>query len=1372
MDLGYEHPAVLLSVEISEVVQKLRRYLGKSSDSFKRTTKKLDVVEDKLRFLRLDSLQRVKPAPAWLQDLNKAAQDAKGLLDDMESEVKAPDSSISDVMNWLSSDDRNMIRMVYVISKLASACSQGKSIVDTPPLNESALGDEKEDKIASSSVAMTRQDKSFLGDDFLIGRDEEIAMIRDMVLDNAQYVPTEITLKIREEAEKLHVPHKGWITETLHKIDMSKWTQQAIEVSPHPENEKSNKVEYIRHPHDSAVTYLRNPAVIPIVGISGVGKSALAKFIFDDANVREHFGDISAWVYMTDRTDQLVTIEQIIYSFNPKDNISYMTSLDSAYSQLQDIIEGKRFLLVLDDVWNEICVLWNDLRSVLSKGAPGSVVLVTTQLYSVANFVGTAGPVILDPLQSDDSWALLRRYAFVEPCRSLSTEGLKEIGRKISHRLHGLPLSIKVTGATLRSQLEEADWREILNSWWWNVSDDNFAIRIISSLGSCYSALPGYLRQCFVYCSIFPRNYVFEKDNLVQMWIANGFIQLDSSSGVKRLEDVGGEWFYELVNRAFLQPSARKTEYIIHDLVWDFASALSSDEYHGIDNKVRGVSQDVRYLSVDMDALDTLPDKFKTEQLRTFMLLDGSHQPSNNETHLPLSNFLCNSKSLRLLAFSSRSYKWLGRTSALSNVISSTKHLRYLDLSFTGIAKLPNSVCSLCHLQVLGLRGCTFGKLPGDMNFLINLRHLHASSGTIAQINGIGKLTKLQELHEFHIKAEEGHGITELSDMNDLGGSLCISHLEMVTDPAEALQANIVEKDYITALELRWSYTLPDLSKSILGCLSPPRYLQELKLYGYSGFELPDWVGQLKHVRVVEISWCKNLNVLPPLGQLEHLQKLKLDGLPSIKDINSDICGTSNVVFWSLEELSFEYMENWESWTYAGSSDFIRNLKKLKILSCEKLRKVPFESLGLATKEIIIKWCDPYDDTFSRYLQGLNGLTRLEVGGSRRCKLIIPCKQLMSLEYLHIQGFGDVCIKSGLWYIKNLKNILIIDCSTVVTDSNEESAQEDKQSPTQIDRTMHSLTHLTLGGDTMQKVGLEFVIPQTPSLRNLRLDIVQGHTSITKKWLQYLTSLQELEIYSCHALPSSLSSLSSLRRCTLKYCHWMYSIPPNSLPGNLKELQIEECSFELEARCQNPTGDARPEGRKIELWQKRKMGEWQERKLEHGRTKLIEMQQKNESLGIPMSWREKSPKSSKGESLYQSDKYWSRGQRMQEGHEWPRKQHMEEQSFIEKEKSSSLNEQAEEDESKKEPLEEWLQQSEGDQWPEREWELYSWVERKLKKELDRNKDDPSSLMKEREEWLKEEERKFHSETLGKDWPNICHVPYICVEGKIVQNLYT
>ncbi|KAG8099828.1 hypothetical protein GUJ93_ZPchr0013g36357 [Zizania palustris] len=704
MDLGDEHTGVILSARISKVVEKLRLYLGNSSDSLKSTTKKLDVLEDKLRFLHPDKLQLVKPdkeeaAAAWLRRLEKATHDAVGLLEDMESEVKAHNSSDSSVMTWLSSDNGNMIRMIYIISKLASVYSEGESIVDTPRLNVSA----SEDKISLSMVATTSQNNSLLHDDFLIGRDEEIAMIRDMVLDNVHYVAEPTSLEFRKEADQPHLSQKGWITETLQNIDLSKRPEQATEVSPYLKNEMGYKVGY-----NSTITYLRNPTVIPIVGVSGVGKSALAQFIFNDRNVQEYFGDRSAWVYMTDKINRLDMIKKIIHSFDPEYGRSGVINLESAHTKLQNVI---------------------------------------------------VGPIILDPLQTDDSWTLFKSFAFVEPCPSLSTESLEEIGRKITQ-----------------------------------------------SLG---------------------------------IVIPN-----------------------------------------------------------------------------DMRAL---------------------------------------------------------------------KHLRYLDLSFTGIKRVPDSVCSLCHLQVLGLKGCTVDELPGNMNSLINLRHLHASSDTIAKINGIGKLTKLQELRGYRVKTEDGHRITELSDLNDLRGSLCILKLEMVTNPSEALEANIVGKKDLTTLDLRWSAyysgkenTPPDLTMAILECLSPPTYLQDLKLYGYSGFAFPEWLSQLKHVKTVEISSCKNLKVLPPLGQLENLLKLKLYKLPSIKDIGSEFYGTSNVVFQSLEELSFEDMESWESWMYAGSNDFIPNLQKLRISSCGKLSMVPFESLRSSMKDLLLRYSGSYGDTVSRYLQRQTGLTHLE----------------------------------------------------------------------------------------------------------------------------------------------------------------------------------------------------------------------------------------------------------------------------------------------------------------------------------------------------------------------------------------------------------
>ncbi|KAG8099832.1 hypothetical protein GUJ93_ZPchr0013g34574 [Zizania palustris] len=885
MDLGDEHAGMILSarMRISKVVEKLRLYLGNSSDSFKSTTKKLDVLDDKLHFLSPDNLQLVKPdkeeaAAAWLRRVEKVVHDAEGLLEDMESEVKAHNSSDSSVMTWLSSDNGNMIRMIYIISKLASVYSEGESIVDTPRLNGSA----SEDKISLSSVSMTSQNKSLPNDDFLIGRDQEIAMIRDMVLDNAHYVAEPTSLEFRKQADQPHISQKVWIIETLQKIDLSKRAEQATEVSPYLKNEMGNKVGY-----NSTVTYLRNPAVIPIVGVSGVGKSALAQLIFNDRNVQEYFGDLSAWVYMTDKINQLDVIKKIIYSFDPKYGLSDVINLESAHIKLQNVIEGKRFLLVLDDVWDD--VIQKGLGNVLSKGAPGSVVLVTTQLFSVADSVGTAGPIILDPLETDDSWTLLKSFAFGGPCQSLSTESLEETGRKITHSL-------------------------------------------------------------------------------------------------------------------------------------------------GI---------------------------------------------------------------------------------VIPNDMSALKHLRYLDLSFTGITRVPDSVCSLCLLQVLGLRGCTLDKLPGNMNSLINLRLLHASSDTIAKINGIGKLTKLQELRKYHVKAEDGHRISELRDMNDLRGSLSISKLEMVTNPSEAVEANIVGKKYLTTLELRWYPNVRedrplDLAMKILEGLSPPTYLQELTLFSYSGFAFPEWLGQLKHVRTVEISSCKNLKVLPPLGQLENLLKLKLDNLPSIKDIGSKFYGTSSMVFPSLEELSFEDMKSWESWMYAGSNDFIPNLQKLRICYCRKLSNMPFESLSPSIKEIVLllSLYGSLGDTVSRYLQRQTVLT---------------------------------------WNI----------------------------------------------------------IPQTPFLRYLRLDGMRNLTSDFEQWLQQLTSLQELELSSLYDLPSSLTFLSSLKKLTLKYYQWIESNSLPAVPGNLKELQIEECPLELEVRFQDPNGEE-PKGPEMVKWRNKKREEWREEKMEEWREEKME----------------------------------------------------------------------------------------------------------------------------------------------------------------------
>jgi ABC-type glutathione transport system ATPase component len=269
--------------------------------------------------------------------------------------------------NLASSDYSNHLRMKYIIGKLVSVCAEGECIVDVrslksvridssslssdhaPNLKENASKHDMDDKNLFRPEYKINETKSLPHDDFIVGRDREIAMIRDMVLDNAQYVAVAASLQGREEAENIHMSQKEWIIQTLQNIDESKKTeevllrekkntQQIVDVTVNSK-EMRNKVEYTCLAHNTSVTNLRNPRVIPIVGASGVGKSALARFIFQDRSVQDHFDGQSAWVYVSDRISQDDIIKQIMFSFGPEHALPNLTAeLKDVHTVLQSII--------------------------------------------------------------------------------------------------------------------------------------------------------------------------------------------------------------------------------------------------------------------------------------------------------------------------------------------------------------------------------------------------------------------------------------------------------------------------------------------------------------------------------------------------------------------------------------------------------------------------------------------------------------------------------------------------------------------------------------------------------------------------------------------------------------------------------------------------------------------------------------------------------------------------------------------------------------------------------------------------------------------------------------------------------------------------
>ncbi|KAF3339213.1 putative disease resistance protein RGA3 [Carex littledalei] len=438
------------------------------------------------------------------------------------------------------------------------------------------------------------------------------------------------------------------------------------------------------------------------------------------------------------------------------------------FNILSQTLCGKRFFLVLDDVRNNIENQWNNLFAALESGAPGSKVLITTQSHKIARRIGTVKPIHLDVLEPEAMLTLFKHHALGGAEIDEEKERvLRSMSSNIVTNLCGLPLAAKIIGNMLRSNLNEREWRRVSELQWWNFKE---AIDgILPSLLVGYQQLEAGQRKCFAYCCIFPKNHIFLKERLVQMWIANDFIPQNDQEMVT-MEDIGRRWFDDLVEKSFIQPSGENTEFTMNDLMQGLAAVVSTDQNLSLTQE-SSIPSTVRHLALPASKIEVLCDIARSSTLRTIILSGTIEINKINMLNTVFSKLTC----LRVLQLSGISMQ------ELPYAIRYLLHLRYLDLSYTGIKYLHQSICRCYHLQVLDLEGCNFKSLPDGMNDLINLRHLYADSRTISLIAGIGQLTNLQELNEFHIGMERGYKITELKNMRFLSGELHIMGIENVS---------------------------------------------------------------------------------------------------------------------------------------------------------------------------------------------------------------------------------------------------------------------------------------------------------------------------------------------------------------------------------------------------------------------------------------------------------------------------------------------------------------------------------------------------------------------------------------------------------------
>jgi len=258
--------------------------------------------------------------------------------------------------------------------------------------------------------------------------------------------------------------------------------------------------------------------VIAIVGMGGIGKTTLAQSVYNNDKVKEHF-NIDAWVCVSEEFDVFKVTKTILEAVTS--SISYTKDLNQLQLRLKECLTGKKFLLVLDDVWNETYDHWETLCKPFKYGAQGSKVIVTTRSDRVVSVARAMSHRLME-LPEENCWSLFAKHAFHDGNSNAHGE-LEVIGRKIIKKCGGIPLAVKTIGALLRFKPDVDEWDKILESELWDLRIDEMGI--LPALRLSYKYLPSHLKRCFAYSSIFPKDYAFKKDQLILLWMAEGFLQ-------------------------------------------------------------------------------------------------------------------------------------------------------------------------------------------------------------------------------------------------------------------------------------------------------------------------------------------------------------------------------------------------------------------------------------------------------------------------------------------------------------------------------------------------------------------------------------------------------------------------------------------------------------------------------------------------------------------------------------------------------------------------------------------------------------------------------------------------------------------------------
>ncbi|ESR45138.1 hypothetical protein CICLE_v10004042mg, partial [Citrus x clementina] len=742
--------------------------------------------------------------------------------------------------------------------------------------------------------------------------------------------------------------------------------------------------------------------VISLVGLGGIGKTTLAQLAYNNDEVKRNFGKV-IWVCVSYTFEEIRVAKAIIEGLGV--SASGLSEFESLMKQIQKYITGKKFFLVLDDVWDGDYKKWDPFFSCLKNGHHESKILITTRDRSVALQLGSIDIIPVKELGEGECWLLFKQIAFLR--RSFEDcEKLEPIGRKIACKCKGLPLAAKVIGNLLRSKSTVKEWQRILESEMWKVEE--IGQGILAPLLLSYNDLPSnsMVKRCFSYCAVFPKDYNMKKRELISLWMAQGYLNADED---EEMEMIGEEYFNILATRSFFQEFEKYYDNDdimsckMHDIVHDFAQFVSSKECLWLEingtkeSVINSFGDKVRHLGLNFQGGTSFPMSIHgLNRLHTLLIYDQS--PVNSSLNSSILRELF-SKLACLKALVISQYNTLGlhpeteRIREIPENVGKLIHLKYLNLSELVIERLPETLCELYNLQKLDIRLCrNLRELPEGIGKLMNMRSLlNAETRSLKYMPiGISKLTSLRTLEKFVVGGDVDGGSTcRLESLKNLQlrGKCSVQGLSNVSHVDEAERLQLYNKKNLLRLHLEFGRVVDgegeegrrkniEKDKQLLEALQPPLNVEELWIIFYGGNIFPKWLTLLTNLRELKLFSCVNCEHLPPLGKLP-LEKLELYNLKSVKRVGNEFLGIeessedgpsssssspSVIAFPKLKSLIIEELDELEEWNYRitrkENISIMPRLSSLQISYCPRLKVLPDYLLQSTTlQELRIERC-------------------------------------------------------------------------------------------------------------------------------------------------------------------------------------------------------------------------------------------------------------------------------------------------------------------------------------------------------------------------------------------------------------------------------